>query len=226
MLQAIEQANIGDIVPVYKVIEGIEALDYFAKLSDYGRAKNAILFEFKDKIIGSINPCLKLKGNKEGFEITALNNLGIKFLAFLKGDFKFCDKVQYGKNKIIGSIKPAKKAVSEDQRLRLKSHMDIIRQVAFKFNPTLKPFMSYCGLFGIFSYDFIEHFEALSENADSYYEFYFLDNLFITSKEKTYFIANALIMDDKKEKTYNECLKTIESYEKVLKKKIPKIKRR
>ena len=227
MLQAIEQAKIGDIVPVYKVVERVDVLDYFAKLSDYGR-KHSILLEFKEKTIGSANPCLKLKGNKEQFEITALNNLGIKFLAFLKGDFKFCDKVQYGKNRIIGNIKPVRKAVSEDLRLRLKSHMDIIRQVAFKFKPTLKLFMPYCGLFGAFSYDFIEHFEDLPEKDslnEPYYEFYFLDNLFVNKEEKTYFIANALIMDDKKEKIYNECLKTIGSYERVLKKKTPKIKK-
>lgn len=229
MLQAIEQAKIGDIVPVYKVIEKADALEYFAKLSNYGRDKNAILLEFNDIIIGSSNPCLKLKGNKENFEITALNNLGVRFLSFLKKDFKFCDKVQYGKNKITGTLKKPKKNVSEDQRLRLKSHMDIIRQVAFKFKPTLKPFMHYCGLFGIFSYDFIEHFEVLPEKEsdveEPYYEFYFLDNLFVMDKEKIYLIANALIMDDKKEKTYKECLKTIESYEKFLKKKIPKIRK-
>jgi anthranilate synthase component 1 len=44
-------------------------------------------------------------------------------------------------------------------------------------------------------------------------------------ENKIYLIANALIMDDKKEKVYNECLKTIESYEKVLKKKSLKVKK-
>lgn len=231
MLQSIEQAKIGEVVPVYKVTEGTDALDYFAKLSNHGRIKNTILFEFKDKIIGSAAPCLKLTGNKENFEITALNNLGKKFLDFLKGDFKFCSKAQYSQNKITGTLQQAKKAVSEDQRLKLKSHMDIIRQVAFKFKPTLKPFMPYCGLFGIFSYDFIEHFEEMPEKEDilnePYYEFYFLDNLFVMDKkeDKMHLIANALIMGDKREKTYNECLKTIECYENNLKKKPSKIKK-
>jgi len=226
MLQAIEQAKIGEVVPVYKVVEGIDAIELFSKLSNYGRIKNAVLFEFNNVIIGSAAPCLKLKGNKEGFEITALNNLGKKFLAFLKGEFKFCYKVQYGQNKITGTINKTKKNVSEDQKLKLKSHMDVIRQVAFKFKSTLKPFMPYCGLFGMFSYDFVEHFEDLLEKENEpYYEFYFLDNLFVNKEDKTYFIANALIMDDKKEKTYNGCLKTIENYEKFLKKKTPKIKK-
>ena len=46
MLQAIEQAKIGDVVPVYKVIESVDLLEYFAKLSDYGRNKHSILLEF------------------------------------------------------------------------------------------------------------------------------------------------------------------------------------
>lgn len=227
MLQAIEQAKMGEVVPVYKVVEKTDALDYFEKLSNYGRAKNALLFEFKDEVFGSANPCLYLKGFKEQFEITALNELGIKFLAFLKGDFNFSDKVHYGKNKITGTLRKTKNIVSEEQRLRLKGHMDIIRRVAFKFKPTLNLFTPYCGLFGAFSYDFVEHFEDLPEKEDQepYYEFYFLDNLFVNKEDKTYFIANALIMDDKKEKSYQECLKTIKSYEKILNKKIPAIKK-
>ena len=231
MLQAIEQAKIGDIVPVYKVIENIDALDYFAKLSDYGREKNAILFEFNDKVIASSNPCLKLKGSGDEFEITALNNLGRKFLAFIKNDFRFCNKVQYSQNKVTGTIKQTNKNIDESQKLRLKSHMDIIRNVAFKFTPTLKPFKPYAGLFGMFSYDFIEQFEDLPEKDDAlnepYYEFYFLDNLFVADnkKNKACLIANALIMGDKKEKIYNECLKTIENYENSLKKKAPKAKK-
>ncbi len=227
MLQTIEQAKVGDVVPVYKVVESVDALEYFAKLSDYGRSKNTTLFEFDGRVIGSADPCLKLSGNKENFEIIALNNLGRKFLIFLKGDFKFCDKVQYGQNKITGSIKKTKENVSEDQKLRLKGHMDIIRQVAFKFKPTSRPFAPYCGLFGAFSYDFIEHFEELAEkeSPEPYYEFYFLDNLFVADKEKAYFISNALIMDEKKEKIYQECLGKIEGYENALKKKLPKIKK-
>jgi len=231
MLQAIEQAKIGDIVPVYKVIENIDALDYFAKLSDYGRKKDTILLESNTRIIGTASPCLRLKGSKDEFEITALNSLGKRFLAFIKNDFKFCDKVHYSQNKITGTIKQTNKNIDESQKLKLKGHMDIIRNIAFKFTPTLKPFRPYAGLFGMFSYDFIEHFEDLPEKEDilnePYYEFYFLDNLFVADnkKDKACFIANALIMDDKKEKTYNECLKTIENYENALKKKVLKVKK-
>ncbi|GAG47259.1 unnamed protein product, partial [marine sediment metagenome] len=32
-----------------------------------------------------------------------------------------------------GKLKPARRAVSEEQRLKLRTHMDIIRAIAFKF---------------------------------------------------------------------------------------------
>jgi anthranilate synthase component 1 len=230
MLQAIEQAKIGDIVPVYKAIDNIDALDLFAKLSDYGRKKNCILFEFKGKAIGSADPCLKLSGLKDQFEVTALNNVGRRFLASLKGDFKFCEKVQYGQNRIIGTLKKPKMNASEGEKLKLKTHLDVIRKVAFKFKPASEQFTPYCGLFGAFSHDFVEYFEELPEKEDSlsepYYEFYFLDNLFATDTEgKTCLLSNALITDGKREKAYKECLEKIESYEKALKKKAPKAKK-
>ena len=99
-----------------------------------------------------------VKGKEENFEITALNGLGKKFIALLKDDFDFCDKVSYGKDKIFGKLKPKRSLVSEEERLKLPSHMDIIRKIAFKFKPTAKPFVPYCGLFGSVSYDFIDQF--------------------------------------------------------------------
>jgi hypothetical protein len=44
-------------------------------------------------------------------------------------------------------------------------------------------------------------------------------------ENKTYFIANALITDQKKDKLYDECLSTISGYENILKKKNPNIKK-
>jgi len=43
-----------------------------------------------------------------------------------------------------------------------------------------------------------------------------LNRLTNHKENKTYLIANALITDKNREKTYNNCLKTIESYEKAL----------
>ncbi|MFH1589532.1 MAG: anthranilate synthase component I family protein, partial [archaeon] len=59
---------------------------------------------------------------------------------------------------------------------------------------------------------------------DKDYELYFVDNLFMMDHKKgeTHFIANALIMDDNHEKIYNDCLKTIEDYERAANKPSPK----
>ena len=89
LLEAVKEAKIGSIVPVYKEIYmELDALEYFAKLSDYGRKKNSILFEDKERSIGSANPCLMVVGKDIDFEIIALNNLGKKFLSFIKKDYK------------------------------------------------------------------------------------------------------------------------------------------
>ena len=233
LLGAVKEAKIGSIVPVYKEIyEEIDALEYFGKVSDYGRKKNSILFEDKERSIGTANPCLMVVGKDIDFEIIALNNLGKKFLSFIKKDFKFCDKAVYHKDKIYGKLTPARRAVSEEERLKLKNHIDIIRTIAFKFKPTSKPFANYCGLFGMISYDFANQIEDLPNNSedilkDPDYVLYFLDNMFIVDHKtkKTYFVANALVTDNNREKIYSDCNKIINNYEKFIGKKTPKGKK-
>jgi len=239
-LDKIKKAKIDQIIPIYKVIEQpINSIEFFAKLSDYGRKKHSILLESADIVpkygelsLGSVSPCLKLTGFKEDFEIKALNQLGKKFLKLIKKDLNFCDKIIYKHDTIKGKLSPKRKNVSEDERLKLKTHIDIIRTITFKFKPTEKPFIPYCGLFGAISYDFIDQFEDLPENKEDIlknpdYELYFLDNLFLTEhkKGKTYLIANALITDNNKKEIYKNCIKTINAYEKALTKKLPKPKK-
>ncbi len=239
-LEHIKQAKIGSIVPVFKVINTpLDSVEYFAKLSNYGQKKHSILLESADIVekygelsLGSSDPCLSVKGKGEEFEIKAFNNLGKQFLKFIKKDLSFCEKLKIKPDSISGILKPTRKTVNEEERLRLKTHMDIIRTIAFKFKPTSKPVIPYAGLFGNISYDFIDQFEDLPNNPedplnDPDYELYFLDNLFMTDhkQNKTYLIANALIMDNKREEIYKECIKTIESYEKKLKETLPKIKK-
>ncbi len=239
----VEKASLNTIVPIYKVVDNIEdPVDYFAKLSDYGRKKNCLLLESADIVdkygelsIGTSNPCLHIRGFKEEFEIKALNKLGETILKLIKPDLKFCNKLTYKKSSIKGILKPARKAVNEEERLKLKTHMDIIRTIAFKFKPTEKPFIPYCGLFGSISYDFIDQFEDLPENKadilnDPDYELYFCDNLFLMDhkNKKTYLVSNAIITDKKpkeKEKILKSCLKNIEFYEENFKAKVPKIKK-
>lgn len=237
--EQIEKAKIGQIVTLFKVIEEqVNSLELFAKLSDYGRKKNGILLESADVVpkygeysLGTASPCLKLIGFKEDFEIKALNSLGKQFISALKKgkDLDFCDKILYKDDSIKGKLIPARRNVSEDQRLKLKTHMDIIRALAFKFKPTSKPFIPYCGLFGAISYDFIDQFEDLPQNTedilkDPDYELYFADNLFLTDHKnnRTYFIANALITPEKKDAICRNAMKVIDSYEKALRSKPPK----
>ncbi|MEK6869750.1 MAG: hypothetical protein AABX74_05940, partial [Nanoarchaeota archaeon] len=99
MLEQVKEAKIGSIIPVYKELnEEIDALDYFRKLSNYGNKKNSILMQNNEKSFGSADPCLMVTGRGNNFEIAALNNLGRKFLSFIKKDFKFCDKAIYKKD--------------------------------------------------------------------------------------------------------------------------------
>jgi len=237
----IDKAKVGSIVTVVKTIDKAEdPIELFAKLSDYGRKKNCLLLESADILekygelsIGTANPCLKVSGNKEDFEILALNVKGEMFLKEIKNDFKFCDKAVYKKDSIKGKLIPKRKTVSEDERLKLKTHMDILRVIAFKFKASEKPFVPYCGLFGSISYDFIDQFEDLPENKndplnDPDYELYFVDNLFLIDHkaDKTHIIANALITNQKKEEIVKNIEKTIDIYEKAISAKIPVVKKR
>ena len=186
----------------------------------------SIVPKYGERSIGSSSPCLKLVGKDENFEITALNDTGRGFIKFLKGDFDFCDEINYKENRIYGRLKPKRGISSEDQRLKLTNHTEILRKIVFKFKPSKKPFVPYCGLFGAISYDFIDQFEDLSKNRndltnDPDYVLYFLDNLFfIDHKEnKTYFVANALLTDDNN--IFDECKSKIEYYKNIALTNIP-----
>ena len=230
-----EQTKKLSIIPVYKPINSaIEPIEFFSKLSDYGRSQNSIFLEsaatgrYGEQSFGSANPCLKLIGKGNDFEITGLNMLGFRFIELMEGDFDFCDEAEYNKGRIKGSLAPERKAVSEHERLKLKTHIDIIRKIAFKFNPTVKPVVPYAGLFGAISYDFVDQFEELPKNKkdltkDADYELNFYDNLFLVDHKKRngLFIANAITGGDCREE-YERCNRLIEGYEKTLQKASPK----
>lgn len=227
MKELIEKAKIGEIVPVYKEVDSFSPVELFEKISDYGRIKNCLFFNFKDNVAGSADPCLKITGYKERFEISALNSRGVRILSFLKDDFKFCDKVQYSKNKLTGFLKPKKRQISEEQKFKAKGHMEVLRKIAFKFKPVVRQKKFYGGIFGAFSYDFVECVEECSNSDEkaAIYEFYMLDSLFIADRNanKTFFIANAYVTDARKNKLHDECMALIDGYEKALKRKSPKI---
>lgn len=237
----VKNAKQGTIVPIVEELSyALDPVEYFAKLSGCGNKKNSVFFESADvvpkygeKSFGSAEPCLKVTGRNEDFEIIALNKLGKSFVEFIKNDFSFCDEVEHRSGKITGKLKPKRGLVSEEERLKLANHMDIIRKIAFKFRPAAKPFIPYAGLFGCISYDFIEQFEELPKNRedimkDPDYLFYFLDNLFYIEHKmnKTFLVANALVMDDDYDKIYDECAGKIDYYKSAIDGAAKKIHRR
>ena len=216
---------LGSLIPIVETLPyAIDPVEYFAKLSNYGKNRNCIMFEsanivpkYGERSLGSSDPCLKVIGKNEEFKILALNEIGRRFIEFLRDDFDFCDEVKYEKDRIYGRLKPKRQIASENERLKLINHTDILRKIVFKFNSKSKPFVPYCGLFGALSYDFIDQFEDLPRNKidltdNPDYILYFLDNLFfIDHKEnKTYFVANALVTGD--DRVFEECKAKIDYY--------------
>lgn len=241
---SLRNAKKGFICPAFKTVrtgKGFDSTAFFAKLSDYGRKENCILFESADIVkkygehsIGSSAPCLKVSGRNEKFEILALNETGERFLRHLKGKLGFCDSVKYAKTRISGSLTPQSLGVSEEERLRLKTHADILRTVAFALKPTETRlnFPAFAGLFGSISYDFIGQFEVLPKNKsdplkDPDYELFFLDNLFHFdhAKKALTLIASALLFEGTKRELESEmarCLEKISEMEAALALPVPK----
>ncbi len=220
----LEELQSRTLKPLVEILPyAIDPVEYFSRLSDNGRNKDCIMFEsasivpkYGERSVGSASPCLKIIGKDENFEIVALNETGKKFIKALDGDFDFCDEIRHEQSGIYGKLKPKRNFGSEDERLKLVNHTDILRKIAFKFMPTEKPFVPYCGLFGALSYDFIDQFEDLPRNKndltnDPDYVLYFLDNLFFIDhkQNKTYFVANSLFDD------LDECKIKIEQYKKI-----------
>jgi len=220
-LGSLKSAKKGQIIPIVKTVSvEINPVEFFSKLSDYGRKENCILLESAD-----IVP----KYGVQSIGSATLNKTGENFLAFLKGKFDFCDEILYGKKEIKGKLAPKHESVSEEQRLKQKTHMDVLRAIAFALKPVEKPIVPFAGLFGCISYDFIDQFEALPKNKTFLtdvpdYEMFFLDNLFTYDhkKQQLVFVANALLFNGEKEKIAEECVKKITAFEKALSKPLPK----
>ena len=227
----------GKITPVVEKIRmQIDALEYFAKLSDYGRKRNCILLESADKIkkygeksIVCVDPCLNVRGIGEKFEITALNETGKKFMKHIRDDLDFCDSVKVADFKITGILKPKRGNVSEEERLKLKTHADILRAIAFKLAPETQVEYPFAGLFGAISYDFIDQFEDLPPNKKDVlkepdYEMNFYDSVFLVDHpaKEVMIIANKLLFESSdgaaEQKRAEE---TIEKYKKALDAEMP-----
>jgi anthranilate synthase component 1 len=227
--QIIQSAQPGQIVPIVKQIAIKETVDFFAKLSDYGRAKNCCLFESREHLagytelsFGTAKPALYLTGKGADFTIKALNNTGRRILGYLatqKERFAFCESVEFTLELITGRIKQIQGVVDEQTRLTTTNQMDVLRAVTFAFRLASKPFRITCGLFGALSYDFIDQFEKLPASETDLlgnpdYELYFADNIFLMDHEngKGYVVVNCVITNGDREVAIAEAQNCFDYY--------------
>jgi len=237
--QIILNAKPGQIVPIVKEIDIDEPVDFFAKLSDYGRGKNCALFEASDYLaenalsFGTARPALYLTGTGNEFTIKALSNTGKRIIEYLstkvKKRFGFCESVEFGSGAITGRIKQDEKVVDEQTRLKSTNQMDVLRAVAFAFSLASKPFRVTCGLLGALSYDFIDQFEKLPPDevdqlGNPDYELYFADNIFLCDHQagKGYVIVNCIITDDDRDALIAEVQQCFDYYFNIAKLQTPK----
>jgi len=237
--QIILGAKPGQIIPIIKQMDMDEPVDFFAKLSDYGRAKNCCLFESKEHLaenalsFGTARPALYLTGTGADFTIKALSNTGRRMIEYLstegKKRFDFCEQVKFEAEQIIGRIKHDEKTVDEQTRLQSTNQMDVLRAVAFAFSLASKPFRVTCGLLGALSYDFIDQFEKLPANKEDPlgnpdYELYFADNIFLMDHAagKGYVIVNVMITNGDRESAIAEAQDCFDYYSNIARFDAPK----
>jgi anthranilate synthase component I len=236
--ELILSAKPGQIVPVVKEIKMDDAVDFFARLSDYGRSKNCCLFESREYLAGSsaltfgtARPALYLTGTGSCFTIKALSNTGKRMIEYLskKERFAFCESVNFSKDSITGQIKKNEGVVDEQTRLQSTNQMDVLRAVAFAFSLASKPFRVTCGLLGALSYDFIDQFEKLPQSSKDLlgnpdYELYFADNIFLMDHEngKGYCVVNVMITNGDREATIADARECFDYYGSILNTPLPK----
>jgi anthranilate synthase component 1 len=206
-------------------------VEFFSRLTDYGRKKHSCLLESRDYLsdgnadeltFGTAQPALYLTGTGNQFRIEALTATGRRMLKFLAGRqerFAFCEKIDFGQDRIAGTIRRSQGTIDEQSRLKSTNQMDVIRAVAFAFELASKPFRITCGLLGAISYDFIDQFEKLPANKQDLlgnpdYEMYFADNIFLMDHKKGqgYVVVNAIITNGDRDGIYREAMETFEYY--------------
>jgi len=227
----IHQARPGQIIPIVREIDIRCPVEYFARLTDYGRRKHSCLFESRDYLSGSgageltfatAQPALYLTGKGTHFRIEALTPAGRRILRYLASNprrFSFCDLISFEQDRIVGSFRQSQQTLDEQSRLKSTNQMDVIRAVAFAFELASKPFRITCGLLGALSYDFIDQFEKLPasssdilENPD--YELYFADNIFLMDHKKGqgFVVVNAVVTNGDRDQIYQEAMDTFDFY--------------
>ena len=172
----IEQAKPGQIIPMVQEIDLTCPVEFFAKLSDYGRNKHCCLLESRDYLtegdageltFGTANPALYLTGTGLDFSIESLSPTGDRMIGYFgehRERFDFCKSIQFEADRITGQLECNEGIMDEESRLKSTNQMDVLRAVGFAFELASKPFRVTCGLVGALSYDFIDQFEKLPAN--------------------------------------------------------------
>jgi len=239
--QIIESAEPGQIIPIVKQIRFDDPVDFFARVSDYGRAEDCCLFESREYLagkgalsFGTGKPALYVTGKQDEFLIKALNGTGRRMLAYLGRQtdrFAFCETVDFAQDRITGTIKHVDEVVDEQTRLNCTNQMDVLRVVAFSFRLATQPFRVTCGLLGALSYDFIDQFEKIPQNSEDLlgnpdYELYFADNIFLMDHEKKagFVVVNCIVTDEDREETLAEAQACFDYYENMARFEAPKAK--
>ena len=239
--QIIESAEPGQIIPIVKQIRFDDPVDFFARVSDYGRAEDCCLFESREYLagkgalsFGTGKPALYVTGKQDEFLIKALNGTGRRMLAYLGRQtdrFAFCETVDFAQDRITGTIKHVDEVVDEQTRLNCTNQMDVLRVVAFSFRLATQPFRVTCGLLGALSYDFIDQFEKIPPNTEDLlgnpdYELYFADNIFLMDHEKKagFVVVNCIVTDEDPEQILMEAQACFDYYENMARFEAPKAK--
>jgi len=221
----------GALTPIIETVDKpMDVINYFETLAN-GKA-NVLLFESKDIVpkygefsLGTHDPSLKIQGRGDCFTIEALNELGMAMLPHVEKLLGFCDELKLQDRKIEGRLLARSRMAHCDELSRLKerNHTDILRAIAFAFAPQEPPPFPYGGLFGVFSYDFIDQFEDLPPNRRDVlnvpdYIFYYVDNLFVVDHKngRMHIVANAVGLHGDYENLHDGCLKKIAEYKSAL----------
>jgi anthranilate synthase component I len=228
--QIITEAKVGQIIPIVKRIEMDDPVAFFARLSDYGRAKHSCLLESREYLadsgalsFGTTRPALYLTGKGDEFTIKALSATGRRMLEYLathgKDRFKFAASIEFTPETNSGRIAQSTQKIDEESRLKTTNQMDVLRAVAFAFELASRPFRVTCGLLGAISYDFIDQFEKLPPNKNDIlgnpdYELYFADNIFLMDHQENtgYIVVNVMITNGNREEIIRHAQETFDYY--------------
>jgi anthranilate synthase component 1 len=237
--EMLNEAKPGEMIPLVRELEIGDPVDFFARLSDYGRAKDCALLEAKDYLaenalsFGTARPALYLTGKGREFTIKALTSTGIRMVKYLGGPakerFAFCENITFGEDAITGTIAAqAEGKIDEQSRLKSVNQMDVLRAVALAFKLASKPFRVTCGLIGALSYDFIDQFEKLPASEQDLmgnpdYELYFADNIFLVdhAHKKGYAVVNVIVTNGDRDELVMDVQEQFSYYSRMTKAVMP-----